>query len=62
MMYTGVSGDALAYATALGEQQQRSSWLTAGELSKKYIPIMRQILEAVVYGLFPVLFLMMMTP
>ena len=61
-MYTGVSGDALAYATALGEQQQRSSWLVAGEQAKKYIPIMRQILEAVVYGLFPVLFVMMMTP
>ncbi len=61
-MYTGVSGDAVAYATALAQQQQQSQWTIAGELSKKYIPILRQILEAVVYGIFPILFLMMMTP
>ena len=61
-MYTGVSADAIAYATALAEQQQRSAWVTAGELSKKYLPIVRQILESFVYGMFPILFIMMMTP
>jgi hypothetical protein len=61
-MYTGVSADAVAYASALAEQQQRSSWTVAGELSKKYIPIMRQVLEAFVYGLFPILFILMMSP
>lgn len=59
---SGLSGDAVAYATALAEQQQRSSWAVGGELSKKYIPIMRQVLEAFVYGLFPVIFVMMLTP
>jgi hypothetical protein len=61
-MYTGVSGDAVAYSSALAQQQQQSQWTAAGELSKKYIPILRQILEAVVYGIFPILFLMMMSP
>ena len=61
-MYTGVSADAVAYASALAEQQQRSSWTVSGELSKKYIPIMRQVLEAFVYGLFPILFILMMSP
>jgi hypothetical protein len=61
-MYTGISADAIAYASASAEQQQRSSWTVAGELSKKYIPIMRQVLEAFVYGLFPILFILMMSP
>jgi len=61
-MYTGISADAVAYASALAEQQQRSSWTVAGELSKKYIPIMRQVLEAFVYGLFPLMFIFMMSP
>lgn len=61
-MYTGVSGDAVAYATSMAQQQQQSQWAVAGELSKKYIPILRQILEAIVYGIFPILFLMMMSP
>lgn len=61
-MYTGESAAAVPYATGLAEISQRSSWMVAGELSKKYIPIMRQVLEAFVYGLFPLLFLMMLTP
>jgi hypothetical protein len=61
-MYSGVDADALLYATSLAQIQQRNAWSVGGELSKKYIPIIRQILEAFVYGLFPVLFLMMMTP
>ena len=61
-MYTGEAAAAVPYATGLAEISQRSSWMVAGELSKKYIPIMRQVLEAFVYGLFPLLFLMMLTP
>ena len=59
---TGVSADAVAYAAALSQQQQRSAWATGGEMAKKYMPIIRQILEAFIYGMFPVLFLMMLTP
>jgi hypothetical protein len=61
-LYTGVSADAIMYASSLAEQQQTSSWIVAGDLSKKYLPILRQIFEAMIYGLFPILFLMMMTP
>lgn len=61
-MYTGVSAGATAYASGLAEMQQRSSWAVSGEMAKKYIPLMRQILEAFVYGLFPILFIMMMSP
>lgn len=59
---TGIGADAVAYAAALSQQQQRSAWATGGEMAKKYMPIIRQILEAFIYGMFPVLFLMMLTP
>lgn len=61
-LYSGVSADAVMYSSALAEQQQASSWIVAGELSKRYIPIIRQVFEALIYGLFPIIFLMMMTP
>lgn len=61
-IHTGSGAGAIPYASGLAEQTQRSSWTVAGDLSKKYIPIMRQVLEAFVYGLFPLLFIMMLTP
>ena len=61
-MYVGSGAGAIPYASGIAEQTQRTSWTVAGDLSKKYIPILRQVLEAFVYGLFPIMFLMMLTP
>ena len=58
----GTDSDALGYALAMASQQTRTSWSVSSELAKKYIPVIRQVIEALVYGTFPLLFLIMMTP
>ena len=58
----GTDSDALGYALAMASQQTRTSWSVSSELAKKYIPVIRQVIEALVYGTFPLLFLIMLTP
>jgi conjugal transfer mating pair stabilization protein TraG len=55
--YGNMPGD---YASTMASKRAVANWATSAELAKKYIPTIRQILEALVYGLFPLMFLMML--
>jgi len=50
------------YSTAMAEVQARQQMLTSGEMAKRYLPVIRWILNGMVYGGFPLLFIVALTP
>ncbi len=50
------------YSTAMAEVQSRQQMLTSGEMAKRYLPVIRWILNGMVYGGFPLLFIVALTP
>jgi len=58
----GLDPRAMGLATAQSEVELRNGWVAAGELAKKYIPIIRNVVEGFVYGLSCVVFLMVFLP
>ncbi|HHC71954.1 MAG TPA: conjugal transfer protein TraG [Thiotrichales bacterium] len=49
-------------AVAQAEVQQRSTYETLGVLMGKYLPLMRNIYEGLLYGIFPFIFLLILLP
>jgi hypothetical protein len=42
------------YAVALGEAQQRTTYQTLGAILGRTLPLMRNLIEALIYGIFPI--------
>ncbi len=49
-------------ATTQAEMQQRSTYQILGSLMGKYLPLIRNIYEGLLYGIFPIVFLLMLLP
>ena len=59
-----VDADAAAqdFAIARAEQERRTTYAALGELAAKTLPLLRNIFEAFIYAIFPIVFLFMMLP
>ncbi len=51
-----------SFSKAAAEAQQRTVQQTQGWLSAKNLPIMRGVFEMILYGSFPIIFIMILTP
>ncbi|MFI5304287.1 MAG: conjugal transfer protein TraG N-terminal domain-containing protein [Nitrospiria bacterium] len=63
--YAAVNGsqaNLLNLGIAQADAQTKNNWLIGGELAKKYLPMVRGMIEGFLYGLFPIAFLLMITP
>ncbi|MFI5305220.1 MAG: conjugal transfer protein TraG N-terminal domain-containing protein [Nitrospiria bacterium] len=58
----GSQANLLNLGIAQAEAQTKNNWLIGGELAKKYLPMVRGMFEGFLYGLFPIAFLLMITP
>ncbi len=58
----GVDPTIDSFSRAAAEAQQRTVQETQGWLSAKNLPIMRGIFEMILYGSFPIIFIMILTP
>ncbi|MFI5305173.1 MAG: conjugal transfer protein TraG N-terminal domain-containing protein, partial [Nitrospiria bacterium] len=58
----GSQANLLNLGIAQAEAQTKNNWLIGGELAKKYLPMVRGMVEGFLYGLFPIAFLLMITP
>jgi len=52
----------LSLSLAQAEYQQRTGLSTMGRLAEQLLPVLRNALEGLLYGLFPLLFLLLLTP
>src|SRR5579884_6467 len=52
----------LSLSLAQAEYQQRTGLSTMGRLAEQLLPILRNALEGLLYGIFPLLFLLLLTP
>ena len=50
------------FAVAQAEQQQRSTYAVMGKLASKFLPLLKNIYEGLLYGMFTFLFLVFMLP
>ncbi len=50
------------YAMARAESERRTSYAVMGELASRMMPIIRNIFEAFIYAVFPIVFVMFMLP
>ncbi|WP_323166092.1 conjugal transfer protein TraG N-terminal domain-containing protein [Pseudomonas bubulae] len=50
----------LAVGRAQAVAQQNAAWLNAGKIAEQTLPMMRNIIEALMYALFPILVLLML--
>ena len=51
----GASSVVQDYALAVSEQQQKTTYNTLGALAGRTLPLMRNIFEALIYGMFPIM-------
>jgi len=56
------NADVTQYSTAMAEVQAKQQMSTSGEMAKRYLPVIRWILNGMVYGGFPLLFIVALTP
>lgn len=52
----------LSLTLAQAEYQQRTGLSTMGRLAEQLLPVLRNALEGLLYGIFPLLFLLLLTP
>ncbi len=66
LSHTAASSDAPAaaqeLATVQAEERQRDTYAMLGHLMAKWLPLMRNLYEAIIYGMFPFVFLLFLTP
>ena len=48
--------------TAQAEETQRNTYTMMGNLASRTVPVMRAVLEALIYALFPIIMIFMLTP
>jgi conjugal transfer mating pair stabilization protein TraG len=58
----GASAALQQFATARAKIQQHSSYAIVGQLALEKLPVMRAIFECLLYGIFPIAFLLMLLP
>lgn len=56
------SASMLAYMSARSDSQTTSSFAATGLQAEKWVPILRIVIESLYYGMFPLAFLVMLTP
>lgn len=59
---TGADATLLAIAVSEAEAQQKSAFVVMGEMAKKTLPVIRGLLQGIMYGIFPIVLFLMMTP
>lgn len=59
---TGSDTYLLALTLAQAQYQQRTGLYTMGQLSQRLLPVLRSAVEGLLYGLFPLLMLLLFTP
>lgn len=59
---TDANAAAQDFALAQAEQQQRSTYAVMGQLAAKFLPLLKNIYEGILFGMFPFLFLIFMLP
>ncbi|MBI3756149.1 MAG: conjugal transfer protein TraG N-terminal domain-containing protein, partial [Deltaproteobacteria bacterium] len=59
---TGANSALMNLGLMEAEKRQKYQWLIVGEMAKKFIPVMRGIIEALLYGTFPFLIVLALTP
>jgi conjugal transfer mating pair stabilization protein TraG len=59
---TGADATLLAIAVSEAEAQQKSAFVVMGEMAKKTLPVIRGLLQGMMYGIFPIILFLMMTP
>lgn len=59
---TGADATLLAIAVSEAEAQQKSAFVVMGEMAKKTLPVIRGLLQGMMYGIFPIVLFLMMTP
>ena len=59
-----VGADAAAqdFAIARAEQERRTTYAVLGQLAGRMLPILRNLFEAFIYAIFPIVFVLMMLP
>ena len=62
MVINAISDVPLSYGAVRASQQQKESWVLAGELAKQNLPIMHSIFEALIYSSFTLVFGLMLLP
>lgn len=58
----GAPAAAQDFALARAEQERRTTYAVLGELAGRTLPILRNLFEAFIYAVFPVIFLLAMLP
>jgi conjugal transfer mating pair stabilization protein TraG len=59
---TGADATLLAIAVAEAQAQQKSAFVVMGEMAKKTLPVIRGLIQGMLYGIFPIMLFLMMTP
>jgi conjugal transfer mating pair stabilization protein TraG len=59
---TGSDSYLLALSLAQAQYQQRTGLFTMGQLAQRLLPVLRSAVEGLLYGLFPLLMLLLFTP
>lgn len=59
---TDADAAAQDFAIARAEQERRTTYAVLGELAAKTLPLLRNLFEAFIYAIFPIVFLFMMLP
>jgi conjugal transfer mating pair stabilization protein TraG len=62
LMINAISDLPQSYGAIRATQQQKQSWILAGELAKQNLPIMHSVFEALIYAAFPLIFGLMFLP
>ncbi|GAB6075287.1 hypothetical protein JCM12825_01650 [Desulfurobacterium crinifex] len=55
-------GDPAGYAASVAEKRAVSNWAVSAELAKEFIPLIQQVLQGLILGLFPVVFIISLFP
>jgi len=59
---TGSSAAVQDYALARAEAERRTTYAVMGEIAGRMLPIIRNLFEALIYAIFPLVAIMLMTP
>ena len=59
---TGATAAAQDFALARAEEERRTTYAALGELAARTLPMLRNLFEAFIYAVFPIVFLLLMLP
>ncbi|MCP5152455.1 MAG: conjugal transfer protein TraG N-terminal domain-containing protein, partial [Chromatiales bacterium] len=59
---TGADAAAQDFALARAEEERRTTYAALGELAARTLPMLRNLFEAFVYAVFPIVFLLLLLP